>query len=56
MQPRQGTPLEHLALVTRAIMPLDSTVQLFYKATLSRPGDVVDLSNRNKERQANEDT
>ena len=43
----QGTPLEHMALVTRwrGIPSLDTMAHLLKKATFSRPGDRGDLPN-----------
>lgn len=41
----QGITLEHLALVTRGIVPLRPTGHLLHKAILSRLGDGADLPN-----------
>lgn len=44
-QPTEGTPVEHLALVTREDWCTSPTGHLLFKIILSRPGDVAELSN-----------
>ena len=49
IRPTQGTPQEHLAQVTRDIVPLGHTGKLLYEAILPRTGDVAGLPSTQKQ-------
>lgn len=44
-EPIQGTPLEHLVLVTREICAIGHLQEPFYKAITSKQRDITDLPN-----------
>lgn len=53
-QPQQGTPLEHLALVSRALLSWAQQDAYYIKPLLSRPRGIADLGTKQKYREHDE--